>query len=153
MIEFVIKYGPTFEAVIMSRELNNPQFRFLFDNQCLAHIYYRWKLYSILNVLTTKKFLNHFNVILFYFRVTVCQNGTLSLLKWSKMEVIGDLLNQVGTHRDLLMRPMSKFAESQRQKRASFPQGTKIFLIAKFLIDFIFQTKRRNREHIQKSQH
>lgn len=50
MIEFVIKYGPTFEAVIMSRELNNPQFRFLFDNQCPGHIYYRWKLYSILNV-------------------------------------------------------------------------------------------------------
>ena len=31
----------------MSRELNNPQFRFLFDNQSPSHSYYRWKLFSI----------------------------------------------------------------------------------------------------------
>ncbi|UJR37661.1 hypothetical protein I4U23_030357 [Adineta vaga] len=48
MIEFVIREGPTFEAMIMRREINNPQFRFLFDNQCPAHTYYRWKLFSIL---------------------------------------------------------------------------------------------------------
>ncbi|XP_046851921.1 U2 snRNP-associated SURP motif-containing protein-like [Xenia sp. Carnegie-2017] len=47
-IEFVILEGPIFEAMIMNRELNNPQFRFLFDNQSPEHIYYRWKLFSIL---------------------------------------------------------------------------------------------------------
>ncbi|XP_046671821.1 U2 snRNP-associated SURP motif-containing protein [Homalodisca vitripennis] len=47
-IEFVIREGPMFEAMIMNRELNNPMFRFLFENQSPAHIYYRWKLYSML---------------------------------------------------------------------------------------------------------
>ncbi|GFY61214.1 hypothetical protein TNIN_149781 [Trichonephila inaurata madagascariensis] len=48
MIEFVVREGPMFEAMIMSREINNPMFRFLFDNQSPAHVYYRWRLYSIL---------------------------------------------------------------------------------------------------------
>lgn len=47
-IEFVIREGPQFEAIIMSREANNPLFRFLYDNECPAHIYYRWKLFSLL---------------------------------------------------------------------------------------------------------
>lgn len=37
-----------FEAIIMSREKNNPDFRFLFDNKSQEHVYYRWKLFSIL---------------------------------------------------------------------------------------------------------
>ncbi|XP_015905552.1 U2 snRNP-associated SURP motif-containing protein [Parasteatoda tepidariorum] len=48
MIEFVVREGPMFEAMIMNREINNPMFRFLFDNQSPAHVYYRWRLYSIL---------------------------------------------------------------------------------------------------------
>ncbi|KAJ1090513.1 hypothetical protein NDU88_003645 [Pleurodeles waltl] len=48
MIEFVVREGPMFEAMIMNRELNNPMFRFLFENQTPAHVYYRWKLYTIL---------------------------------------------------------------------------------------------------------
>jgi len=44
----VIREGPLFEAMIMNKEMNNPRFRFLFDNQTPAHTYYRWKLYSIL---------------------------------------------------------------------------------------------------------
>eukprot|EP00096_Caligus_rogercresseyi_P001021 TRINITY_DN1160_c0_g2_i2.p1 TRINITY_DN1160_c0_g2~~TRINITY_DN1160_c0_g2_i2.p1 ORF type:complete len:614 (+),score=187.37 TRINITY_DN1160_c0_g2_i2:180-2021(+) len=48
MIEFVIREGPLFEAMIMNREMNNPNFRFLFENQSPEHIYYRWRLYSIL---------------------------------------------------------------------------------------------------------
>lgn len=48
MIEFVVREGPMFEAMIMNRELNNPQFRFLFENQSPSHLYYRWKLFSIL---------------------------------------------------------------------------------------------------------
>lgn len=48
MIEFVIREGPIFEAVIMNRELNNPLYRFLYDNDSPSHIYYRWKLFSLL---------------------------------------------------------------------------------------------------------
>uniref|UniRef100_A0A8C2Z7W5 U2 snRNP-associated SURP motif-containing protein n=1 Tax=Cyclopterus lumpus TaxID=8103 RepID=A0A8C2Z7W5_CYCLU len=48
MIEFVVREGPMFEAMIMNREINNPMYRFLFENQSPAHVYYRWKIYSIL---------------------------------------------------------------------------------------------------------
>lgn len=48
MIEYVIREGPMFEAMIMNKEINNPMFRFLFDNQSPAHTYYRWKLFSLL---------------------------------------------------------------------------------------------------------
>lgn len=48
MIEFVVREGPMFEAIIMSKEKNNPDFRFLFENKSQEHVYYRWKLYSIL---------------------------------------------------------------------------------------------------------
>uniref|UniRef100_A0A8C9VH45 Zgc:163098 n=1 Tax=Scleropages formosus TaxID=113540 RepID=A0A8C9VH45_SCLFO len=48
MIEFVVREGPMFEAIIMNNEKNNPDFRFLFDNKSQAHVYYRWKLFSIL---------------------------------------------------------------------------------------------------------
>lgn len=37
-----------FEAMIMNREINNPEFRFMFENQSPAHVYYRWKLFSML---------------------------------------------------------------------------------------------------------
>jgi len=49
MVEFVVREGPMFEAMIMNRELNNPFFRFLFENKSPAHTYYRWKLFSILH--------------------------------------------------------------------------------------------------------
>ncbi|KAJ8357163.1 hypothetical protein SKAU_G00199570 [Synaphobranchus kaupii] len=48
MIEFVVREGPMFEAMVMNREINNAMFRFLFENQSPAHVYYRWKIYSIL---------------------------------------------------------------------------------------------------------
>ncbi|KAM8823244.1 U2 snRNP-associated SURP motif-containing protein isoform 3-T3 [Spinachia spinachia] len=48
MIEFVVREGPMFEAMIMNREINNSMYRFLFENQSPAHVYYRWKLYIIL---------------------------------------------------------------------------------------------------------
>ncbi|OBZ83902.1 U2 snRNP-associated SURP motif-containing protein [Choanephora cucurbitarum] len=47
MIERVLKHGPLFEAIIMDKELNNPTFKFLFDNSSPEHIYYRWRLYSL----------------------------------------------------------------------------------------------------------
>lgn len=48
MIEFVVREGPLFEAMIMRREMSNPMFSFLFENKSPAHVYYRWKLFSIL---------------------------------------------------------------------------------------------------------
>jgi len=48
MVEFVVREGPIFEATIMNRELSNPQFKFLFENQSPEHIYYRWRLFSVL---------------------------------------------------------------------------------------------------------
>ncbi|KAF3840851.1 hypothetical protein F7725_006713 [Dissostichus mawsoni] len=48
MIEFVVREGPVFEAVIMNKEKNNPDYRFLFENKSQNHVYYRWKLFSIL---------------------------------------------------------------------------------------------------------
>ena len=48
MVEFVIREGPMFEAMIMNREINNRMFQFLFENTSPEHIYYRWRLYSML---------------------------------------------------------------------------------------------------------
>lgn len=48
MVEFVIREGPMFEALIMTREMENPMYKFLFENESPSHIYYRWKLFSLL---------------------------------------------------------------------------------------------------------
>lgn len=48
VIEYVIRNGPMFEALLMSRESHNPQYQFLYNNQSPHHIYYRWRLFSIL---------------------------------------------------------------------------------------------------------
>lgn len=68
MIEFVLREGPLFEAIIMSIEIDNPNYRqefitcelcnfsfwlngfcsFLFENESPEHNYYRWKLFSLL---------------------------------------------------------------------------------------------------------
>lgn len=48
MIEFVVREGHVFEAIIMNKEKNNPDYRFLFDNKSQDHVYYRWKLFTIL---------------------------------------------------------------------------------------------------------
>ncbi|XP_056299925.1 U2 snRNP-associated SURP motif-containing protein [Pseudoliparis swirei] len=48
MIEFVVREGPVFEAVIMNKETSNPDYRFLFNNKSQDHVYYRWRLFSIL---------------------------------------------------------------------------------------------------------
>jgi len=50
MVEFVVREGPMFEAIIMNRESNNPMYRFLFDNKSPIHVYYRWRIYSTLQV-------------------------------------------------------------------------------------------------------
>jgi U2-associated protein SR140 len=47
-IEYLVREGPLFEAAIMSREVTNPMFRFLFEHTQPTHAYYRWKLFSVL---------------------------------------------------------------------------------------------------------
>ncbi|KAI8583941.1 hypothetical protein K450DRAFT_220711 [Umbelopsis ramanniana AG] len=47
-IERVLTHGEQFEASIIQREWSNPIYKFLVDNNCDEHIYYRWKLYSLL---------------------------------------------------------------------------------------------------------
>ncbi|OLL24289.1 U2 snRNP-associated SURP motif-containing protein [Neolecta irregularis DAH-3] len=49
IVEMVISNGMEFEAFLMSREKSNPQFEFLFNSTLPEHIYYRWRLFSILN--------------------------------------------------------------------------------------------------------
>ncbi|KAL3315181.1 U2 snRNP-associated SURP domain-containing protein [Cichlidogyrus casuarinus] len=49
MIEFLIYYGPSFESAIMHKENHNNMFRFLFDFQSPEHVYYRWRLWSLLH--------------------------------------------------------------------------------------------------------
>ncbi|XP_047130391.1 U2 snRNP-associated SURP motif-containing protein isoform X1 [Hydra vulgaris] len=53
VVEFVVREGPMFEAMIMNREISNPMFRFLFDNKSNEHIYYRWRVFSLLQGDTT----------------------------------------------------------------------------------------------------
>ncbi|XP_060525413.1 U2 snRNP-associated SURP motif-containing protein-like [Cylas formicarius] len=48
MVEYVIKEGPMFEAIIMNNEIGNPEYSFLFDYKSPVHVYYRWRLFSIL---------------------------------------------------------------------------------------------------------
>uniref|UniRef100_A0A6G1S3S7 U2 snRNP-associated SURP motif-containing protein n=2 Tax=Aceria tosichella TaxID=561515 RepID=A0A6G1S3S7_9ACAR len=48
-IEFVIREGPVFESIITAREHKNSDYSFLYDYDSAEHIYYRWRLYSILH--------------------------------------------------------------------------------------------------------
>eukprot|EP00041_Stephanoeca_diplocostata_P038659 m.1539927 g.1539927 ORF g.1539927 m.1539927 type:complete len:1512 (-) comp25247_c1_seq2:64-4599(-) len=47
-VEFVIREGPEFEALLMQRVAGDAKFNFLFANDTFEHTYYRWKLFSIL---------------------------------------------------------------------------------------------------------
>ena len=48
MAERVIIHGAAFEAAILLKEKDNPLFTFLTDPTCSAHLYYRWRVYSLL---------------------------------------------------------------------------------------------------------
>ena len=55
LVEFVVREGPMFEAMIMNREMGNRAFAFLFENRTPEHIYYRWRLFSLLQGDTKEK--------------------------------------------------------------------------------------------------
>jgi U2-associated protein SR140 len=48
-IERVLVHGSAFEALLMSREFSNPDFAFLFCHDTPEHVYYRWRIYSLIN--------------------------------------------------------------------------------------------------------
>ncbi|KAI7865341.1 hypothetical protein BDF14DRAFT_1825991 [Spinellus fusiger] len=48
VVERVLEHGYPMEAAIMKNEVDNTKFQFLFDFNSEEHIYYRWKLYSML---------------------------------------------------------------------------------------------------------
>eukprot|EP00040_Diaphanoeca_grandis_P027041 m.152898 g.152898 ORF g.152898 m.152898 type:complete len:697 (-) comp30817_c2_seq7:42-2132(-) len=47
-IEFVVREGPEFEALLIKRTAGDTKFQFLVNNTTHEHIYYRWKLFSVL---------------------------------------------------------------------------------------------------------
>eukprot|EP01135_Chromosphaera_perkinsii_P009992 Nk52_evm27s1992 gene=Nk52_evmTU27s1992 len=49
-ISQILKYGPEFELAILNieKQNDNSQLRFMHDIRCEGHIYYKWKLYSLL---------------------------------------------------------------------------------------------------------
>ncbi|KAJ1836923.1 hypothetical protein LPJ70_006046, partial [Coemansia sp. RSA 2708] len=47
-VEHVIRHGPRFECLLISRVHDDPRFRFLVDWQSADHAYYRWRMYSLL---------------------------------------------------------------------------------------------------------
>ncbi|PIA17898.1 hypothetical protein COEREDRAFT_96449 [Coemansia reversa NRRL 1564] len=48
-VEQVIKHGPEFECLLIARKTEDPRFRFLSDYLSPEHVYYRWRMYSLLN--------------------------------------------------------------------------------------------------------
>ncbi|KAJ1729246.1 hypothetical protein LPJ61_003619 [Coemansia biformis] len=48
-VEHVIRHGPTFECLLIARTADSPRFRFLTDYASPTHVYYRWRMYSLLN--------------------------------------------------------------------------------------------------------
>ncbi|XP_050302089.1 U2 snRNP-associated SURP motif-containing protein-like [Anthonomus grandis grandis] len=55
MVEYVAREGPLFEGMIMNNEISNPDYNFLFENKSPVHVYYRWKLFSILQGESTRE--------------------------------------------------------------------------------------------------
>eukprot|EP01134_Creolimax_fragrantissima_P006963 CFRG6963T1 len=48
MVQYVTVYGTDFESLIMQREYQNPDYEFLYEYNSKEHVYYRWKLFTIL---------------------------------------------------------------------------------------------------------
>ncbi|KAJ2078050.1 hypothetical protein H4R24_004745 [Coemansia sp. RSA 988] len=61
-VEQVIKHGPAFECLLIARKSDDPRFRFLRDYLVPEHVYYRWRMYSLLNQDTK----THWHAEMFY---------------------------------------------------------------------------------------
>lgn len=47
-VEHVIRYGAAFERVLIDRTSDDSKFKFLTDHTMPEHVYYRWRMYSLL---------------------------------------------------------------------------------------------------------
>ncbi|KAJ2907681.1 hypothetical protein GGI21_003644, partial [Coemansia aciculifera] len=54
-VEHVIKHGPEFECLLISKKADDTRFRFLTAHRLPEHVYYRWRMYSLLNEDTKNK--------------------------------------------------------------------------------------------------
>lgn len=52
---FVVKDGMKFEQLVRQTELDNPAFAFLFEDGSPANVYYRWKLFTLVQVRNSKQ--------------------------------------------------------------------------------------------------
>lgn len=99
MVEFVIREGPMFEAMIMNRELNNPMFRYIPYCVCVN----TYVLLSVITQLTgtflildfyLKIILPHILIIVGnyipFYKGMYKKNGARKILECLKMEVYGD---------------------------------------------------------------
>ncbi|KAJ2002474.1 hypothetical protein H4R26_003585 [Coemansia thaxteri] len=48
-VEHVIKHGAEFECLLISKTHDDARFRFLTEHEMPEHVYYRWRMYSLLN--------------------------------------------------------------------------------------------------------
>ncbi|KAJ2101662.1 hypothetical protein GGI09_001644 [Coemansia sp. S100] len=48
-VEHVIKHGPEFECLLISKTYGDARFLFLTEHELSEHAYYRWRMYSLLN--------------------------------------------------------------------------------------------------------
>ncbi|KAJ2651255.1 hypothetical protein IWW40_001746 [Coemansia sp. RSA 1250] len=48
-VEHVIRYGPRFECLLIKRKSKDARFQFLTDWTSADHVYYRWRMYSLLS--------------------------------------------------------------------------------------------------------
>lgn len=103
MVEFVIREGPMFEAMIMNRELNNPMFRWDSDNYKSTRISFAarltWGIFlisdSYLTTILPRIPIIAGNYIPFY-KETDKRSGIRKILECSRVEVCG------GHHRSTL---------------------------------------------------
>lgn len=96
MVEFVIREGPMFEAMIMNRELNNPMFRYI--SYCEQYMYFYLCVIELTRFLTLdfylKIILPHIRIIagnyIQFYKGMYRKNGVRKTLECLKVEVYGD---------------------------------------------------------------
>ncbi|KAJ1942887.1 hypothetical protein GGF37_002908 [Kickxella alabastrina] len=54
-IDHVVEFGPEFEYLLILQTNDDPRFQFLVDHSSPEHVYYRWRMYSLLNGDTKSK--------------------------------------------------------------------------------------------------
>ena len=71
---YVLKDGAKFEQLIRQREAQNPAFAFLFEDGTVANVYYRWKLFTLVQV-ACSLFLAIISLTFNFVREIPCRDG------------------------------------------------------------------------------